>query len=35
MGGVKLLYNKITSKAIIPVFLKLLRHIGIYPHDRI
>lgn len=35
-GGVKLLYiKKISSKAIIPIFLRLLRHIGIYPRYRI
>lgn len=34
-GGVKLLYNKITSKPIIPILLRLLRHIGIYPHYKV
>lgn len=34
-GGIKLLYNKIKSKPIVPILLKLLRHIGIYPHYKV
>lgn len=34
-GGVKLLYKKVKSKPIIPILLRLLRHIGIYPHYKV
>lgn len=34
VGKVKLLYNKVKSKPIAPIILRLLRRIGVYPHSK-
>lgn len=34
IGRVKSLYNKVKSKPITPIILRLLRRIGIYPHSK-
>lgn len=34
-GGGKIIIQKVKSKPIIPILLRLLRHIGIYPHYKV
>lgn len=34
VGRIKLLYNKVKSKPIAPIILRLLRRIGVYPHSK-
>jgi len=33
--GGKIIIQKVKSKPIIPILLRLLRHIGIYPHYKV